>query len=124
MGNAGSGNSRSSFYRGLLEAQCDDALGETLVFDDGQLTGLFRWIFGPESPWITSKVPWPSSVTEESYQFVISSQAMAPITHIYTQDASRTGKPFCTQLHNAPKFLSCEFTLNTCCHSWEVCLPS
>lgn len=41
MGNAKDDSSPSSFYRGLMEAKCDNVLGKVLGFNEDQLAGLF-----------------------------------------------------------------------------------
>lgn len=46
--NARGGITNSSSCRGLVTDKCDNVLGETLGFDDNQLTNLFRKTLGTE----------------------------------------------------------------------------
>lgn len=47
-GNARDGSSTASFYTGLVKAECDGILGETLGLDDNQLVSLFLRTFRPK----------------------------------------------------------------------------
>lgn len=101
----GSGSTTTILYKGLVELESNDVLGEILEFDEGQLTNLFRRTFGPEYPDNCQKFPAGQCyrgalpVCDKLTNHGISS-------HRRDQDAGRPTKHSCTYLFSVRRFRS------------------